>query len=85
MYYFRGSLPWQGIHHDDQKKKFDMILQKKASCGKKELVGGIKAAEKFWQFYDYLNHLEFEEEPDYDKLKRILDEIKDEYCVPLTN
>lgn len=29
MYLHRGNLPWQGVHHQDQKKKFDLILKKK--------------------------------------------------------
>jgi len=84
IYFFKGSLPWQGIHHDDQKKKFELILKKKQRCGK-ELVEGIWAAEQFWEIYEYILKLKFEEEPDYDHIKRILDKIKDKYCFPLKN
>lgn len=49
-----------------------MILEKKKLCGKKELVGGIWGEELFWEFHQNVAKLEFEDKPDYEKLKAIL-------------
>ena len=62
-----------------------MILKKKQKCGRAELVDGIRGAEYFWEFYEYVKSLKFEETPDYVKLKEILDKLKMKHCQPLKN
>ena len=48
-------------------------------------MDGIRGAEYFWEFYEYVKSLKFEETPDYVKLKEILDKLKMKHCQPLKN
>lgn len=83
LYLIRGNLPWQGIHHNDQKKKFELILNKKETTTKDELCGDVKGGDSFWEFLEICKETEFEHAPDYEKLRSILRIILEEFCTPL--
>jgi casein kinase I family protein HRR25 len=77
VYFLKGELPWQKIKAKNKEEKYNKILQKKLEISSKELCRGIPT--EFEIFLDYIKKLKYEEKPDYDKLRNLLDKImKDE-------
>ena len=82
LYFYRKVLPWQGIRIPQSDRKFKTILKKKRSTFAEELVGALKGGDAFWEFLQVCKETDFEVKPDYERLKEILRNVKDEYCQP---
>lgn len=70
MYFLRGSLPWQGLKAATNKQKYEKIGEKKQSTAVKELCEGLP--EEFATYLTYARKLGFEETPDYDYLRSLM-------------
>ena len=81
MYFLRGSLPWQGIPGKNKDERYKKILQKKIDTSAEELCQDFP--EEFEKYVEYTRNLEYEEEPDYDKLRdyfiRVLEKKGEEF------
>ncbi|KAJ3378477.1 casein kinase I, partial [Lobulomyces angularis] len=73
LYFLRGSLPWQGLKAATNKQKYEKIGEKKQSTTIKELCDGFP--EEFGHYLSYARNLKFDEEPDYEYLKRLFDRV----------
>jgi serine/threonine protein kinase len=73
MYLLMGKLPWQGIKAKYKKEKYELIKQSKIDMTKEELWKGFP--EEFQLYFDYVLNLEFEEDPNYDYLKRLFKDL----------
>ena len=67
MYFLRGSLPWQGIPGKNKDERYKKILQKKMETTAEELCKEFP--KEFELYIEYTRGMEYEEEPDYDKLR----------------
>jgi len=63
IYFFKGSLPWQGLHGDTRKKKYDAIFDVKRTTTLEVLCNGMPQA--FYTFINEIKRLEFADCPDY--------------------
>ena len=70
VYFFRGSLPWQGMVINDPKKKYDKIKQLKYDIKLEELCSGMP--KEFIKFIQYARDMKFEDRPDYSYLRHLL-------------
>ena len=68
MYFLRGYLPWQGLKIKTKENRYQKILDKKKETSTEELCKNFP--EEFKIFMDYVKNLEYEENPDYNKLRR---------------
>lgn len=73
MYFLRGSLPWQGLKAANNKQKYDKISESKQLTPIKDLCGGFP--EEFATYMTYTRKLAFEETPDYDYLRGLMDKV----------
>jgi hypothetical protein len=73
MYFLRGSLPWQGIPGKNKDERYKKILQKKMDTTAEELCQGFP--KEFEQYIEYTRGMEYEEEPDYEKLREYFTNI----------
>ncbi|TPX51711.1 hypothetical protein SeMB42_g00888 [Synchytrium endobioticum] len=73
MYFLRGSLPWQGLKAATNKQKYEKIGEKKQSVSVKELCDGYP--DEFAHYLTYVRNLKFEEAPDYEYLKGLLNKV----------
>ncbi|OLY85140.1 Casein kinase I-like protein [Smittium mucronatum] len=71
MYFLRGSLPWQGLKAANNKQKYEKIGQKKQYTSVKELCEDYP--EEFGIYLTTVRKYSFEETPDYDYLRGLLD------------
>ena len=67
MYFLRGALPWQGIPGKNKDERYKKILQKKMDTTSEELCEGFP--DEFEKYISYTRNMEYEEEPDYDRLR----------------
>ena len=81
MYFLRGSLPWQGIPGKNKDERYKKILQKKMDTSAEELCKDFP--QEFEEYIEYTRNMEYEEEPDYNKLrdyfKNILERQKESF------
>ena len=73
IYFLKGKLPWQGIPAKTKKSKYNKIKEKKISTTVDELVKGLP--KEFSKYMHYCRNLKFEEKPDYNKLRKYLQDI----------
>ena len=73
MYFIRGSLPWQGISTRNKEEKYRKIFEKKKETTIDELCEGYPG--EFKAYISYCRSLEFEQQPDYEYLRRLLREL----------
>jgi serine/threonine protein kinase len=69
IYFLNGSLPWQGLKADNKTKQIDKIKTKKMQTSIEKLCENLPKC-----IEDYMNHvisLDFEEAPDYNRLKTL--------------
>ena len=77
MYFLRGNLPWQGLKllkGDDRNKK---IYEVKKDTSAEELCAGYP--KQFCEYIRYTRNLKFEQEPNYDYLKRLIYSVMNRY------
>ena len=75
MYFLRGALPWQGIPGKTKDERYKKILQKKKDTSAQELCEGFP--EEFEKYIEYTRNMEYEEEPDYDRLRDYFIEVSE--------
>jgi len=68
MYFLRGNLPWQGLKVKAKDNRYQKILDKKKETSSAELCKNFPI--EFQEFVEYTKNLEYEENPDYNKLRR---------------
>ena len=73
MYFIRGSLPWQGITTKRKEEKYRKIFEKKSGTSVDELCRGYP--DEFRVYINYCKALRFEEQPDYEYLRRGFKEL----------
>ncbi|KAJ3045023.1 casein kinase I [Rhizophlyctis rosea] len=73
MYFLRGSLPWQGLKAATNKQKYEKIGEKKQTTSVRELTEGFP--EEFSTYLSYVRGLKFDEQPDYDYLRGLLNKV----------
>ncbi|ODV61120.1 kinase-like protein, partial [Ascoidea rubescens DSM 1968] len=71
MYFLRGSLPWQGLKAPTNKLKYEKIGEKKQSTVVSELCYGFPSG--FTDYLNYVRNLKFDETPNYDYLRSVMD------------
>eukprot|EP01062_Namystynia_karyoxenos_P029233 TRINITY_DN219_c0_g5_i2.p1 TRINITY_DN219_c0_g5~~TRINITY_DN219_c0_g5_i2.p1 ORF type:complete len:448 (+),score=160.39 TRINITY_DN219_c0_g5_i2:133-1476(+) len=70
IYFLRGVLPWQGIHGDNVDEKVARIGEKKESVSVESLCRGEHSC---WRkFMSYVRTMEYEEQPAYEAMGRLL-------------
>ena len=73
VYLLKGSLPWQGLPGNTKNEKYRNIMEKKMNTSPEILCSGQPA--EFITFLNYTRALRFEDRPDYNYLRRILNEV----------
>eukprot|EP00756_Hemistasia_phaeocysticola_P024856 Hpha_TRINITY_DN15975_c1_g4::TRINITY_DN15975_c1_g4_i1::g.71333::m.71333/K02218/CSNK1, CKI; casein kinase 1 len=73
MYFLRGSLPWQGLKAKDKQEKYTAIKEKKERTSTESLCKGFP--QEFVTYLNYCKSLRFEEEPDYNYLRRLFRDL----------
>ena len=73
VYFLKGKLPWQNIHVKTKEEKYKKILEKKMKISSYELFKGFP--KEFENFLEYTKKLEYAERPDYEKLRKLFDNI----------
>lgn len=81
LYFLKGSLPWQGLQARSDQERFKLITEKKLSFSVERLCHKLPDA-----FKDYLNYcrgLKFEEEPDYEYLRDLFQQLASKVKIEL--
>jgi casein kinase I family protein HRR25 len=73
IYFFRGSLPWQGLKAATKKQKHDRIMEMKMDTTTKDLCSGLP--DEFAAYLKYTRSLDFEDKPDYLLLRKIFRDL----------
>jgi len=73
IYLLKGSLPWQGLPGNTKNEKYRNIMEKKMQTTPEVLCLGLP--NEFVTFLNYTRSLRFEDRPDYNYLRRILNEV----------
>jgi hypothetical protein len=73
MYFNRGQLPWQGLKAATKRQKYDKISEKKMATPVHELCAGYPEA--FAEYLNYCKNLQFEEIPDYNRLRQLFRQL----------
>lgn len=73
MYFLRGSLPWQGINTRRKEEKYQKIFEKKNSTTVDELCKNFP--EEFATYINYTKALGFEEQPDYNYVRKMFRDL----------
>ena len=73
MYFLRGSLPWQGLRVDKRDDRYKKIYEKKKATTPEELCLGYP--NEFTEYVKYTRNLDFEQNPDYNYLKTLFDNV----------
>ncbi|KAJ3198752.1 casein kinase I [Entophlyctis luteolus] len=73
FYFLRGSLPWQGLKAATNKQKYEKIGETKQTTPIAELCEGLP--EEFGIYQNYARDLKFDEQPDYEYLKGLLNKV----------
>jgi len=72
MYFLRGRLPWQGVNAKSKKTKQRRIGRRKEETTHAELCSGFPS--EFLKYFEYCDSLGYEDAPDYDYLRRLMNE-----------
>lgn len=73
MYFLRGSLPWQGLKAATNKQKYEKIGERKQQVEVSELCSGYPL--EFAKYVNYARNLKFEENPDYEYLLKLFNQV----------
>eukprot|EP00928_Gymnodinium_smaydae_P017672 TRINITY_DN16763_c0_g1_i1.p1 TRINITY_DN16763_c0_g1~~TRINITY_DN16763_c0_g1_i1.p1 ORF type:complete len:367 (-),score=64.75 TRINITY_DN16763_c0_g1_i1:1666-2733(-) len=73
LHFLRGDLPWLNVSAKDKKSRNRKIGRRKAETSDAELCEGFP--QQFVDYFTYLRSLGFYDEPDYQRLQRLFDDI----------
>ncbi|KAL1458399.1 hypothetical protein WDU94_008555 [Cyamophila willieti] len=73
MYFLRGSLPWQGLKAETTNERYLKIGQAKQATPIETLCRGHP--QEFATYINYTRNLDFFEKPDYEYLRKILNDV----------
>ena len=73
LYFLRGNLPWQGLPMKNKNDRYGRILEKKKTTSSYELCKDFP--NEFSQFVEYTRKLKYEENPDYDFLIKLFNDV----------
>jgi len=73
IYMLTGALPWQGTKGTTKRDKYDKIMEKKMDLPIGELCKKLPI--EMARYMYYCKELKFEEDPDYDELKRLFRQV----------
>eukprot|EP01065_Artemidia_motanka_P031185 TRINITY_DN3742_c0_g1_i3.p1 TRINITY_DN3742_c0_g1~~TRINITY_DN3742_c0_g1_i3.p1 ORF type:complete len:428 (+),score=114.26 TRINITY_DN3742_c0_g1_i3:117-1400(+) len=79
IFFVRGELPWQGVKAVDRAQKKKLIQEKKQSLSPDDLCKGLPHC--LLKIARYCHQLEFEEQPDYDMLRRWIREEQEAHSI----
>ena len=82
IYLSKGTLPWKGIKAKNKDEKYSKILSKKINTNNETLCAGLP--EEFSIFLQSIRDLQFEQKPDYDYLRELLNKMNTE-GIPLNH
>ena len=68
MYFLRGNLPWQGLKVRSKEDRYKKILERKKETSSEDLCRDFP--HEFFEYVEYTRNLEYEEDPDYDFLRK---------------
>ena len=77
MYFLRGNLPWQGLKLYKGEDRYKKIFETKKETSAEELCAGFP--KQFCEYVRYTRNLLFEQEPDYDYLKKLIYNVMNKY------
>ena len=78
MYFLLGVLPWQGLKVKKNEDQFEKIALKKYMTSFEELTQG--QPEEFLVYFKHVDNLNFEDEPNYDYLIGLFQNVIDRFC-----
>ena len=81
MYFLRGNLPWQGLKLNRGDDRYKKIYETKKNTTPEELCIGYP--KQFCEYIKYTRNLSFEQEPDYNYLKKLIFTVMDKYEINL--
>lgn len=73
IYFFRGTLPWQGLKAQTKKHKYDLISGRKMAITLDKLCHDMPY--EFKAYLDYTRKLNFEGQPDYQFLRELFKRV----------
>lgn len=73
IYFFHGSLPWQGLKTVSKSQKYVKISEKKQETSIDELCKDLP--EEFSKYLIYCRSLKFEDKPDYSYLRKLFKDL----------
>ncbi|CAO3607215.1 unnamed protein product [Cunninghamella echinulata] len=73
FYFLRGSLPWQGLKASSHKERYEKICKNKQNMDPFILCDDFP--EQFATLLQYARSLRFDETPDYDYCRELLDNV----------
>ena len=73
FYLLRGSLPWQGIKIANKTEKYKAIQELKTSISSETLCKDYP--KEFYDYLEYCRSLVFEEQPEYEQLRKQFKEL----------
>ena len=77
MYFLRGNLPWQGLKVCKGEDRYKKIYEIKKNTPSDELCAGFP--KQFCEYIRYTRNLGFEQEPNYDYLKKLIYNVMNKY------
>jgi serine/threonine protein kinase len=77
LYFLRGNLPWQGLKLYKGDDRYKKIYEVKKNTPIDELCAGFP--KEFNEYIKYTRNLNFEQEPNYDYLKKLIYNIMNRY------
>ena len=78
MYFLIGNLPWQGLKIKVGEDQFKKIADKKINTSFEVLTKNQPI--QFLKYFQHCDNLNFEDEPDYDYLIGLFQEMINQYC-----
>ena len=80
IYFLNGTLPWSDISEENKELESLLIKERKVSCPIEVLCKGLPSKygsniDQLGQYFKYAKTLEYEEEPDYQWIQRLLKDL----------
>ena len=73
VYFLQGKLPWQGLPVKPKEDRYVKIMEKKRDTTPEDLCKGLP--NEFQQYVEYTRNLGYEEDPNYDMLINLFNNV----------